>query len=274
MPITTTIIDPNGDLVLVLKNPIYSFQAFQEVARPENPPQNAVADLYLFGQSLPKSIDSLEDEFNTLSLAADTVESTADVEAKDQSDQDEDDQFGEQENTEDAEFHFLVSSSQLRIVSRYFDVIFKREFLESKIQEDGKYRVETQDFHPKALEHVLNVVHVQNRRVPKKLPLRMLAHICLIVDYYDMKDAFFPWAALWTNSLKLYDIHVGRGAVYGERNIWLIFVGLVFEREREFKMSRLHAGPRVPTGRQRSQQAFQLATSLRGDHDPQDQRAE
>jgi hypothetical protein len=71
--------------------------------------------------------------------------------------------------------------------SRYFDSMFKHSFLESKPEDDGKYYIEAEEFHPEVMMHVMNVIHAQNKKVPCQLTLEMLTHLAVITD------ALFLW---------------------------------------------------------------------------------
>jgi hypothetical protein len=51
---------------------------------------------------------------------------------------------------------------------------------------DGKYHVIIEGFNPEALEHVVNIIHVNIGSLPRYLTLEQLAHIAVLVEYYDM----------------------------------------------------------------------------------------
>jgi hypothetical protein len=58
--------------------------------------------------------------------------------------------------------HFLVSSRQLRLVSTYFDAMFKRDYAESVADPtDGKYHIWATEWNPKALECLMNMAHAR-----------------------------------------------------------------------------------------------------------------
>lgn len=104
-------------------------------------------------------------------------------------------------STPSPEIHYQVFSTQLKNVSKYFRNIFTGNFSETvPDQTDGKYHIAAEDFHPKAMEYVLNIVHVKTRRLPRKMDLELLAHIAVLVDYYDMKEAVSFHAEIWAKA--------------------------------------------------------------------------
>ncbi|KAH6875208.1 hypothetical protein BKA58DRAFT_454088 [Alternaria rosae] len=88
------------------------------------------------------------------------------------------------------EVHFLVSSRQLRLVSTYFDTMFKRNFAESVADStDGKYHIWATEWNPEALERLMNIAHARSTGLRDHVNLDELAEMVLIVDYYDMHEA-------------------------------------------------------------------------------------
>jgi hypothetical protein len=98
--------------------------------------------------------------------------------------------------------HFQVSSSQLKNASKYFRNMLSGGFSESIVSpHDGKYHITVEGFNTKALEHVMNIIHVKTKRLPKTMDLELLAHIAVLIDYYDMKDAVSFHADVWTKAV-------------------------------------------------------------------------
>ncbi|KAI4950367.1 hypothetical protein J4E91_004248 [Alternaria rosae] len=88
------------------------------------------------------------------------------------------------------EVHFLVSSRQLRLVSVYFDTMFKRNFAESVADStDGKYHIWATGWNPEALERLMNIAHARSTGLQDYVNLDELVEMVLIVDYYDMHEA-------------------------------------------------------------------------------------
>lgn len=98
---------------------------------------------------------------------------------------------------------FLASSHQLRIVSTYFDNMFKRPYTKTvpSIQ-DGLYYIDARDWNPDAMEIVLNVAHVQTGRLPRQATLAMLIQIFVIIDYYWMEHSIAVYIRQWLKKSK------------------------------------------------------------------------
>ncbi|KAF1975901.1 hypothetical protein BU23DRAFT_456866, partial [Bimuria novae-zelandiae CBS 107.79] len=89
------------------------------------------------------------------------------------------------------EFHFLVSSSQLCIVSNYFEAMVVHEFSEATPEAKGQNcHIKAHGLNPKAMEIILNIGHCQTAKVPRKIgDLELLTHLAVFVDFYHMHDA-------------------------------------------------------------------------------------
>jgi hypothetical protein len=100
------------------------------------------------------------------------------------------------------DMRYLVSSALLKNVSKYFRNTFSDRFSETTLNlDDGRYHVVVEGFNPKAFEHVMNIIHVKSKRLPKKIDVEQLAHIAVLVDYYDMKDAVSFHAETWAKAV-------------------------------------------------------------------------
>jgi hypothetical protein len=166
---TSIIIDSNGDTILSLWYPRFEFEEFRT----------------------PSSLKEATPAGLSKGNGRLTVHSPNAV-------ADSDELVNDSTPDDDAEFHYLVSSTQLRSVSPYFESIFGHGFCEFQAQSDGKYHIDAQDFYPHALRHVLNIVHNQSHEVPRKPGVYTMAHMAVIAEYYDLKKyVFSPWADVW-----------------------------------------------------------------------------
>jgi hypothetical protein len=101
------------------------------------------------------------------------------------------------------EVHFLVSSRQLRIVSRYFGRLFASNFSEATVDSlDGRYHIKTTEFHPTAITHVMNAAHTQTKSVPRTVNIAALVHIAVLIDYYEMHEAMTFYTDIWLPSIR------------------------------------------------------------------------
>ncbi|KAI1120277.1 hypothetical protein F5Y10DRAFT_134817 [Nemania abortiva] len=105
-------------------------------------------------------------------------------------------------STAQPEIHFQVSSAHLTLASRYFGRALRGAFKEAQPGIDGLRHVDASDWNAEALLIVLRVIHGRNRQVPKRLSLETLAKIAVIVDYYDCHEAFDAFAEIWFQQIE------------------------------------------------------------------------
>jgi hypothetical protein len=162
-------IDPNGDTLIILSNPKAELQEL----------------------SVPEELDALEYE------AADS-ESSYESDATEHTTHDGTANKSDVVVEEAPAVRFLVSSRQLRIVSTYFDNMFKCSCSESvPNSDDGLYHIAAYGWSSKAMEVVLDIAHVQAKRIPGVVPLEFFVMILSIVDYYQMQDTIAIYVKLW-----------------------------------------------------------------------------
>lgn len=125
---------------------------------------------------------------------------------------------------EPQELRARVSSTTLRLAS----YVFQKEldpsglWIKPQTKSDRLRHKHIVGFDPRALEHVLNVLHFRNSRVPKSLPVEDLAKIAVIVDYLGCHDAFAFAAQSW-----LYEARSAKHKFSRTLMLWL-FVSSVF----------------------------------------------
>ncbi|KAH8625722.1 hypothetical protein IG631_19601 [Alternaria alternata] len=97
----------------------------------------------------------------------------------------------------------LVSPRQMRIVSPYFENMFKFNYGETvSVFEDDLYHVQAQGWNPEAFAVVLNVAHVQLQAIPRKVSLASFAWFYVIADYYQMEGVLGLFTTEWFDQLK------------------------------------------------------------------------
>jgi hypothetical protein len=98
------------------------------------------------------------------------------------------------------ERHYKVSSLLLKQASKYFRNMFSGGFSEIfPCPDDGKYHIVAKSFHPFALEKVLDIVHLKNLGLQNKIGQEGLAHVAVVVDYYDMYEAVATQTKIWAS---------------------------------------------------------------------------
>ena len=212
--VKNVIIDPNGDAVLILRYPIYDLDFISPPAQEDTPSTASNESSLTVDPAHTFSIENLEDNLNDLSL--DAVAETADNEGL---------------YHDGPEFHYLVSSGRLCVASPYFHNIFKHGFQEAIPEDDGKYYFSAEDFHPEALTHVLNLAHMQREDVPDRPTLDLLAHIAVIIDYYQLDIFLAQWLRCWRYHFRTPSSHV---PCYQNEAFLGLFVALVFGWKYQF----------------------------------------
>ncbi|KAI4959979.1 hypothetical protein J4E86_001597 [Alternaria arbusti] len=121
------------------------------------------------------------------------------------------------------EVHYFVSSRQLRIVSPYFEKMFKRNYDETvPNSEDGLYHVRAQQWNPHALAIMLNIAHLQSAAIPKEISVRLFVALFLVADYYQMEDALRLFTKEWQDQLQEQPMPEH----YGEESMLWMFLGV------------------------------------------------
>ncbi|KAI4612463.1 hypothetical protein J4E80_007197 [Alternaria sp. BMP 0032] len=121
------------------------------------------------------------------------------------------------------EVHYLVSSRQLRIVSPYFEKMFKRNYDETvPNSEDGLYHVRAQQWNPDALAIMLNIAHLQFAAIPKEISVELFVALFLVADYYQMEDALRLFTKEWQGQLQEQTMPEH----YGEESMLWMFLGV------------------------------------------------
>lgn len=158
--ISTVVIDKDGDAVLTLKNPTKKLKEWIDETSTKNSSDTPGSD------SEDEAAGGINGRSNKL------PESTSNI------------------TKATYEYQFQVSSALLRNASKYFRNMFSGCFSETMVNaEDGNSHITVQELRPKALERVINIVHVKTKRVPRQVTLELLVHIATLVDYYNMGDA-------------------------------------------------------------------------------------
>ncbi|PVI07909.1 hypothetical protein DM02DRAFT_608519 [Periconia macrospinosa] len=162
-------VDPDGDTVLILKNPGTPFAIWK--IEPDKDARN---------EKVAKRRKISQGEKEMLSLAIEE-EPTGVV------------------DDDHAAIRYLVSSRHLALASGYFKSSLSQEgWMEGVRNEaDGMYHLTTTDWDPDALLILLNILHLHNRKVPRELTLEMLAKMAVLIDYYRCAEATEVFTAMW-----------------------------------------------------------------------------
>ncbi|KAH6853151.1 hypothetical protein B0I37DRAFT_1202 [Chaetomium sp. MPI-CAGE-AT-0009] len=96
-----------------------------------------------------------------------------------------------------------VSSRHLTLASRVFKNKLQFGITKSERQSDGRIHLKlAEEFDPKAVKIVMNVIHSRGSRVPKAVDLETLVEIALVVDRFQLFDAVEVYADRWISNLE------------------------------------------------------------------------
>jgi len=190
-------IDPNGDTLIILENP----------------------KTWLLNPTLGQQLEVKDNTDSDIDTNSD--ESTAHSATEDASHE-----SAAHESESRPTVKFLVSSRQLRIVSSYFDSIFKGGYNETvPSPDDGLYHIKAEGWDAEAMEVTMNTVHVQVKRIPESVSLELFVKILILVDYYHMQDAIDSHAKLWMAQTVLSD----RPTHYSAKSVYWLFLAIRME---------------------------------------------
>ncbi|KAI0855802.1 hypothetical protein F4860DRAFT_495143 [Xylaria cubensis] len=174
---TTYIIDPNGDVIIRLRNYDAPFAVLDNNTEPYIPTKNP--PVFTFGDYLKEPKKEPQSPSN--GLGENTVSSEVANELF------------------KTPIHLLqVSSAHLILASRYFKAALCGPFEKSRSGGDGIRHIDASDWDTEALLIVLRIIHGQNRQVPKSLDLDMLAKVAVVVDYYKCYEAVEAFVDIWS----------------------------------------------------------------------------
>ena len=101
------------------------------------------------------------------------------------------------------EFSIQVSAKHLIFASPVFQSTLTGSWKESiAYLEKGSVEITAESWDFQALLIVLNAIHGKYRQIPQHLTLEMLAKVAVIVDYYDCKETVYIMKDIWFGNLK------------------------------------------------------------------------
>ncbi|KAK1990843.1 hypothetical protein LX36DRAFT_620201 [Colletotrichum falcatum] len=193
-------VDPQGDVVLVLRNPNAPFAVWKDSEWVSRPTPSEVEPVLL-----THSPDDPSEALSALLSHNTNID-------------------------EEPEIKFLLSSRHLILASRYFNTKLNGAWKEATPDPtDRRYHLEASDWDPDALLVLMNVIHGRTRSVPRSIDCEMLAKIAVLVDYYDCHEVVEVFASMWVDALKnQLPSECGRDLV-----LWLL-ISYVFQQDDAF----------------------------------------
>ncbi|KAI1383756.1 uncharacterized protein F4822DRAFT_49870 [Hypoxylon trugodes] len=220
-------IDPQGDVVLTLRNPNALFAVWDG---PEPPPPPAPNEQPTEPDYEETKYADYEDEY-----AGDfiTHSGPSDEPIVIEADKTEpaDPPNDHHIQNSDPEPQFRLSSRHLILGSEYFKHTLTGPWKENAlVASDGYRSVETEDWDLNALLILMRIIHCRNREVPRTVSLEMLAKIAVLVDYYQCHEAVEVWSDLYIDKLKdSIPTTLNRNLI-----LWIL-ISLVFDKKALFR---------------------------------------
>lgn len=162
-------VDPDGDTLLILRNPDAPF-AVTDSFWPDLLPTHIPTDMVMTELELGGSERSLRKPQNQV-----------------------------QQNKE--ELRFRLSSTHLTFASAYFKAMMSNDWRETRPEEGYSFVVTAEEWDHKALLILMNIIHGQTTKIPRIMGIEMLAKMAVLVDYYKCHEAVEFYAKTWINNL-------------------------------------------------------------------------
>ncbi|KAL6909050.1 hypothetical protein GGI43DRAFT_166914 [Trichoderma evansii] len=198
MELTVHKVDPNGDTLLILRNPNAPF----------------AGDATVWPNALPKyRTEKLRRNERELKLLAQAQQSTP---------------------NSLREVHFHLSSKHLTLTSDYFRGLMARNWKEANPSQDFAYTVTAEDWDEAALLMVMNIIHCQTSEISQNVDSEMVAKIAVIIDYYQCRKAVSFYVETW---MKNFDVKEISSCGYGRKLLLRLFISHFFLNADDFHRS-------------------------------------
>lgn len=91
-----------------------------------------------------------------------------------------------------------VSSKHMMLASPVFKAMLTHSFQEgTTLHEAGHVEVPLPDEDPVVITMILDIIHGRGRRLPRVVPLKMLALLAATVDKYQLQDPVAVFSDIW-----------------------------------------------------------------------------
>ncbi|KAF4161658.1 hypothetical protein CNMCM8927_004890 [Aspergillus lentulus] len=107
------------------------------------------------------------------------------------------------EQQDESCFRIQVSAKHLMLASSVFKKILNGSWKEGVTYlQKGSVEIDTEGWDIEALLILLRAMHGQHYHIPRKLTLEMLAKVAVVTDYYECKEAICIWTTIWIDALE------------------------------------------------------------------------
>ncbi|KAI0545279.1 hypothetical protein F4679DRAFT_483391 [Xylaria curta] len=181
------VLDPDGDLLVILRDPSNIPWVYDEPQSSESKRESGVSMAYSSG--LREAIDAIWCDEEGVPSTHSTYSTHSNMSVP---------------LAWLSEVKFLVSSKHLSLASLHVRLVLSGPWLEAtKTHDDGLRHWVVEGFDANAMSIVLGIMHNRHDNVPKAVQLDMLVEIARIVDYVGCYDVMVLYAkTLWIPSLK------------------------------------------------------------------------
>jgi BTB/POZ domain len=162
--------DPDGDLRLLLRNPVQDAAETSEVGPDENVSEELGNDLS--GLVIP------EESLNSNDVALKDDEDCSDV------------------------VEMLVSSKHMMLASKVFKAMLSNFSEGYTLRSTGKVEQTLPEDDPAAFEILLNIIHGRTRSVPRQVDLPLLARLAITTDKYELWEVVEMFSDVWITHLQ------------------------------------------------------------------------
>lgn len=91
-----------------------------------------------------------------------------------------------------------VSKAHLIESSNYFKILLKGSFSEAiEVSPGAIKRVTLKEIAVPQFEILMNIIHLRNQKVPRKVDAESLYKLCCLIDMYEMHEATVLWTDMW-----------------------------------------------------------------------------
>lgn len=184
----THVIDPNGEVIIVLQNPNAPFAEKPVLRWPAlavYEPVTFEPPVYEPAAEEPAACEPVAYEPVAYEPAAEELP-----------------ELGVAEQLDKSCFRTRVSAKHLTLTSSFFRKTLTGGWKESSTYlQKGFVEINADGWDIEALLIMLRIVHCQSSDVPRKLTLEMLAKVAVLADYYDCRKALKFFTDTWINAL-------------------------------------------------------------------------
>ncbi|KAI0601353.1 hypothetical protein F4775DRAFT_541715 [Biscogniauxia sp. FL1348] len=204
------ILDPNGDLLIIVTAPANAFAVWDE--------------------SQYDTTSAAEDEEDRVSIVMEETGIFPEERETVASSTDDDDG-----NAPGSELRMRASSSHLALASQRFGRMLKNAWPDLAVvhEEDGLRHWETEAVDLAAFETVMDIIHGHNRRVPRAVDLEMFAKVAVVVDDLQCHEAVEVIVDMWLS--KLEQSVPPQKLPYSRDLVLWILIATVFSRAEIFR---------------------------------------